>query len=417
MFLQQATNNEQPIKKHKAIRLHLSLALFIVFTVTGLAQITAPIDAVISAAGTNMRACSGLNCPRRAKLAKGTRCKIIKTERLESLINYGVNTWAEISTENGYRGFVYSALLQITPPDKTYLRADSNAVIITDAFVRTCPNRKCDILFRVVDGASVRTLARTRGQTILPNQRQAYFWYFIDYRGKRGFIHGSLLSFVEQVLFRDQGYAIKDTIHIIARQAEVVNAYGQPIRMAYQGESFPVLQRSLKSELVRPFGRHYKYKVKLDNSRDGWVFGAFTSERNAPVDCQCVDFVKHKLNISGPTKNAFEWDEVLLGKIPITINGQKQYLLAEEITSPRYPQINDIAVFDNTHPQVHPQYGHIGIVDKIGYAPDGSLRKVLIEGGNHQDPIQEGYYPDERCNNISKKWYMADQNVRFFRLR
>ena len=63
----------------------------------------------------------------------------------------------------------------------------------------------------------------------------------------------------------------------------------------------------------------------------GWVFGAYTSKNKTYVDCQCVDYVKNTLSITGPTKNAFEWEDALFGRIPVTINGLETTLNYEEV--------------------------------------------------------------------------------------
>lgn len=366
----------------------------------------------------NLRACAGINCTITKLLKKGDGCRVIHTEKLESIDGYGTNTWAEIQVNNS-RGFVYGALIEIIPNKEGLITLNKRAKINTNnTNVRICPLRKCDILFQIPKGSFCYVIGKTKTTTKLPNTHQAYPWYLITFNGKTGFVYGSLLEFdVEPIINSadDNDISSGEMIQIDSLEVDLFNEQKQKIGIIQNGGSYPLLEVSKKSELRRPFGRYYWYKIELVSGQTGWVFGAFTSKINTPVDCQCVDFVKHKFKITGPTKNAFEWDEVLLGQIDLTIDGKPNRLSAEEIFDFSKVKKGDIAIFDNEHPEAHPDYGHIGFVVGKKTRSNGATPQILIEGGNHK-VSKKSYYTANRCNNISKKFYTLNTKVRFFRL-
>ncbi|MCO6493318.1 MAG: SH3 domain-containing protein [Phaeodactylibacter sp.] len=365
--------------------------------------------AVVNTDQAKLRSCSGLDCPVIGVLRAGQQCEILRTERLEEIGGYGINTWVE-ALVNNKSGFVYGALLRLVPQERNLIRLQKTAFSSESrANVRTCPDRMCDILFQLPEGSLFQVLGQTDFTDRIAGQGEGYHWYLIEYQGKTGFIHGSVLAFNENT---------GNALAIQAEKAEVYNVCSEEreaIASVSRGQVFPVLRQSDASELIRPYGRYYWYLIDLGQGQLGWVYGAFTSKAGAPVDCQCVDFVKHALDVSGPTRNAFEWHEVLLGQVQVDIGGAPGYLRYRQVVPPEQAREGDIAVFGKAHPEAHPDYGHIGFVARLATSPDGYLRHVEIEGGNHQVPIED-YYVDKRCNNVSKKWYSVDQNVRFYRL-
>lgn len=366
--------------------------------------------AEISTDQTKLRACSGIGCPVIDVLPKGQRCAIIHTEKLEEISNYGINTWAEIIIDDSNkRGYVYAALLKLIPKEEGIpINPPKTARIIeSGANIRTCPDVNCNILFQVPRGSFCEVNSHTDFQTVVAGQSDRKPWYFVNYQGKTGYIHGSLLDFTD---FVDRSLTINATT------AEVTNDQGEVINTVYKNERFPVIRRSSESQVIRPYGRYYWYLIDLGNGNTGWVFGALTSKANDPVNCQCVDFLKHTLDINGPTKNAFEWGEVLTGQLEVIIGKQSGFLKYQEVFFSDGIKKGDIAIFSNAHPEVHPEFGHIGFVSEVIIRVNGHQSQVLIEGGNHQVPVEK-YYILNRCNNVSKKWYSVDQYVSFFRLK
>jgi len=175
------------------------------------------------------------------------------------------------------------------------------------------------------------------------------------------------------------------------------------------GIRLPILEQNSTSEVIRPYGRNFWYRVLLPNNETAWVYGGYTSQKTAPVNCQCVDYIKSVLKITGPTKHAKDWGDVLLGQIEVSQNGQLTHL---NYSTSSLPQTGDIAVFSNTHSEVNQKYGHIGIIRNIKM--NQGKRLLLIEGANHDKLHWHSYYQVGQCNNISKKWYSYNSDITFY---
>ncbi|MEM8908309.1 MAG: CHAP domain-containing protein, partial [Bacteroidota bacterium] len=269
--------------------------------------------------------------------------------------------------------------------------------------IRQCGRlQNCDILFQLDKGQYCKVLAKTKQKERIKGLGE-HPWYFIQVGQKKGYIFGALL-----VLQSDQ--IEMDSINV--RLYNRPNQNAKVVDILQPDDSYTILAQSERSELIRPYGRHYWYKITGQQIGSGWVYGAFTSKSNAPVDCQCVDYVKNTLSITGPTKNAFEWDQVLNGYIPVRQNQEDTLLNYREIYEFHELKQGDIAIFNKTHPQADRNYGHIGFIHK--FVREKGRPYAIIEGGNHQVPIRF-FYTEEQCNNVSKKKYRIGQHVRFFR--
>ena len=350
-----------------------------------------------------LRSCDNLECNVINVLPIGSVCDILGYGREETLENYGTNRWISVQFKNKV-GFVYGGFVQnqpnnFSPPDKTSL--GNGYIREENVNIRSCPELKnCKILFQLNKGQYCKVISKTDKIDEVAGMGK-HPWYLIEIDRQRGYVFGALLVIQTSKI-------IIDSIN--------VRLYDQPnqkvIHLLDQNKKHTIISQSKKSEVIRPFGRHYWYKIKNNEIPTGWVYGAFTSKSSSPVDCQCVDFVKNKLSITGPTKNAFEWDQVLFGNIPVTIKGKYSTLNYEEIFDHSKLTTGDVVIFDKLHSQVDQRFGHIAFLKKI--KKENHKQYVVVEGGNHQVPLRY-FYNNMGCNNISLKAYQLNQYVRFFR--
>lgn len=356
-------------------------------------------EAIINVDQVKLRKCGDQKCPKINVLSKGTKCTIIATGKIQSLDGYGSNAWVQVDV-GGEIGYVYSGLLEVQNQSSQETMLDTMGYVREkNVNVRACHKLKeCAILFRLYKGQYCKVISKTK-HTENINKMGEHPWYFIEVNNKRGYVYGGLL--------------ILETAKLAINSSQV-KGYAQPngrvLGTLKRGSIYSIVAQSKQSELIRPYGRHYWYKIKGNNIPKTWVYGAFTSKANASVDCQCVDYVKNVLAISGPTKNAFEWEEVLQGDIPVTKGKQQIYLDYREIFDLKDVKKGDIVIFDKRHRQADNDYGHIGLVG----AALKDDRSVIVEGGNHEVPAAY-LFTRHKCNNVSNKLYQISDYVRFFR--
>lgn len=362
---------------------------------------------ITNAADIKVRQCSGLKCPVVGKLERGVKCEIISYGKIERIDGYGKYSWLKIKTDN-LEGYVFGGLINVEFKNNDEIIVNKTGYLRDEEVnVRICPDLKeCPVLTQIPKGAYVQIHSKTK-QVVELKSLGKHPWYFIEIGNVKGYVFGGLVRFEKNKLTIDSSYVnIYDTPDIdLGKQVDIAN----------KGDQYTIVKQSPESELIRPYGRNYWYQIKNDNSKEslGWIYGVFTSKyKKADVDCQCVDYVKKILSITGPTKNAFEWDEVLKGDISLTIKGEESFLDYQEITDINKAQPNDIVIFDKRHSEADNQYGHIGIFKKI-IKKNNEIR-ILIEGGNHQVPLKY-FYSKNGCSNVSKKIYKHNQFVRIFR--
>ncbi|MFK7945949.1 MAG: SH3 domain-containing protein [Saprospiraceae bacterium] len=352
----------------------------------------------ISQNNVTFRKCSSLKCASIGTLNESDGGKIIQKENEETIDGYGTHPWYRVVIGQD-TGSVFGALVDVLPDKSKEIQLNINGNVHgTEVNIRECGSINCDIVTTLFKGDKVKVISKTPYRDEINSAWTN--WYFIEFEDVKGYIYGSLLTVDDSTVLQ------------FTQKGKIYNApNGQVTHSIKAGKILDILQKG-KSENIRPFGRHYWYQVALAEGKKGWVFGGITTKASTPVDCQCVDFVKHQLQITGATKNAFEWDEILTGMIPITQhNNSNQILNYTEIKDSSF-QFGDIVVFDNQHSEVHHLYGHIGFF-KDKRIIDGKL-EILIEGGNHPNKQHE-YFTKSRCNNVSEKWYLLDENVRVFR--
>jgi hypothetical protein len=351
----------------------------------------------ISQDNVTFRKCSSLKCPSIGILNESEGGKLIKTENEETIDGYGTHPWYQVIIGKD-TGFVFGGLIEIIPNEsKEILLNIDGSVGGTIVNIRNCGSLECDIVTTLYKGDKLKVISKTPYRDKIGSAWTN--WYRVVYQGFEGYIYGSLLITDDLTVL----YLIKDSKIYDQPNGQITHSFrkGQNLDILTEGES----------SVIHPFGRHYWYEVALTEKDKGWIFGGVTSAASKPVDCQCVDFVKHQLKISGPTKNAHEWDEVLLGMITVIKDDIKQNLSYVEIKDSTF-QDGDIIIFDNNHSQAHDLYGHIGIYKDKRVV--NNKTEILIEGGNHPDKEKE-YYTKSRCNNISEKWYILDEYVKAFR--
>lgn len=352
----------------------------------------------ISQDNVTFRKCSSLKCPSIGTLNESDAGKFVKKDGEQTIDGYGTDSWYQIVI-GADTGSVFGALVDVLPDESKEIALNIDGKIHgTEVNIRQCGSIKCDIVTTLYKGDKVKVISKTPYRDKINSAWSN--WYQIDFQGVKGYIYGSLLTIEDPTVlqFTEKG-KIYDSPN------------GQVTHSMPKGKTLDIIKKG-KSELIRPFGRHYWYEVALTEGKKGWVFGGMTTKSSTPVDCQCVDFVKHNLTISGPTKNAFEWNEVLTGQIPLTINGKENQTLHYKEIKDSIFQIGDIVVFDKAHSEAHDLYGHIGFFKDKRIL--GDKTQILIEGGNHPDKKNE-YFSKSRCNNVSNKWYLLDENVRVFR--
>ena len=345
--------------------------------------------ATVTVDNAKIRSCPGLSCKLLGELSINHKLTLLESLHEEEVGKYGTNKWYRFKYQNK-DAYIFGGLLNL--PSKLNVPQRLSGLIKTDANVRFCPSQDCPVLDVRNKGEYLERLTRHKGK-----------WYKFQLAGSKsnktyGYIHSSLVSLTFD-------YLIINFPH----KALYDKPNGRIKASFPRGKQLRVRYRNPKSELIRPHGRYYWYKVQ-SSQVSGWMFGAGTTKEHDPVDCQCVDYVKRKLNIKGATRNAYEWSDVLTGKQPVKINNKLKTLKYKKVSPPR---VGDVAVFGNDHPQVDSLYGHIGLVDKIE-ADSTEIKRILITGANHKEK-----YIDMRseldCGNVSEKWYEHNGEVRYFR--
>ncbi|MFK8101930.1 MAG: CHAP domain-containing protein [Saprospiraceae bacterium] len=357
----------------------------------------------VKISNVKLRACDGVKCKEIGALAKGAICKIIGRGKKEFLDSYGEHYWFRVQSKNK-EGYVFGGLIdllnneaaELTVATTGYIREEKVNIRTTAGFEGS------EVMFQLGKGIYCNIISKTK-KSYMVGDLGRHPWYFIEVEGRKGYVFGGLVQL-------EKGHLRIDSIEAKVYDFPDMNS-GQATGVVVKGAAFRIRSQSKKSQLIRPFGRHYWYEIEDEDRVRGWVYGAFTSKaKKANVDCQCVDFVKNSLSIKGPTKNAFEWNEVLEGMIPVTINQKEVFLDYEEIYDLQAVKSGDIVVFDKHHAEAHRKYGHIGIVGEI--MPQQN--QVMVEGANHDSPLG-AFYAKQGCNNVSKKPYLLDFNVTFFR--
>lgn len=381
-------------------KIFLFVLLFFVYSQNALAQ-----SGIVNADLTKLRTCADRNCSVIKQLAKGTIVNIIGRGKSETIDSYGKHPWLKVKYEQT-EGFIFGALIDFK---KTYslIAVDTSGYLREDRVnVRAAPRlQNSVVLFQLKKGVYCKVHQRTQHQESIDGLGQAY-WYLIEINKRKGYVFGALLTLAADHLTIDSsGVYVYDTF----------NAPAKKIQKLGNGKSYKIRTQSPTSFLKRPYGRHYWYQLEDKGKSIGWVYGAFTSKQESLVDCQCVDFVKNTLGITGPTKNAFEWKEVLYGRIPVTVQGQDTILKYQEIFEPHKAKKGDIVILDKVHPETDNLYGHIGILHQpISKKSSKKQVRVSIEGSNHKLPLRS-YYPKVGCNNVSVKAYFLNDDVRFYR--
>ena len=387
----------------------LKLYLVFLFCLLTAGRLTGQHWAEVNTDWTKMRNCESVKCRVLMSLRKGDVCKIMDSGLLEDVDSYGTNAWLRVNFE-GHNGYVYSPLLDPIQDLGNSIKVEKQGSVTgTSVNVRYCPDTRCGATFALYRGDPIYIIRMTkRKQNIQP--LGSHPWYYIEYNGKRGFVFGALVQ-------EDGQSVVAESLTLDTSRVSLYDVpNGRMVGIVKNGRSYPILRKSAESEVVRPYGRHYWYEISDRGQSIGWVFGGLTSKSGEAVDCQCVDFIKHSLDITGPTKNAFEWNQVLTGLIPVTLRGRRTFLDYQEIPTLDSARAGDLVVFDKFHPEVHEDYGHIGIFVKKKKLNNNRF-VLTVEGGNH-DGSNLNYYHKERCNNVSKKEYRhIAPDIRFFRQR
>jgi len=357
----------------------------------------------VNTSGAKLRAHGGLQYEVLATLNQGERLEVIGIMRqLDDLGDYGVNCWLKVQIDTT-TGYLYGALATLMPPTSNLIPVKREGFIHSsskNANIRSSPNRGAYCLFQLYEGDPIYVLGKTNKETI-PGLG-THPWYLIESNNRKGFVFGALITSPSTSLVIQEG------------QADLYDGpNGNPVGRVFGGEQYKILDRSSTTKVIWPLGRNYWYLIEIPDRGAYWIFGGATSMEFESVDCQCVDYIKHYLRISGPTAHAAAWPDLLLGEGPVTQRGKEQYLSYTQVS---FNQVKnkDIAVFGTDHPQADSQYGHIGIVREIRQNGQGGW-EILIEGGNHKAPISKGFYREYRCNNISQKWYQVTSDIYFFR--
>ena len=357
----------------------------------------------VNTEGAKVRSYGGLQHEVVATLDRGVSLRVVGIMRqLEELGDYGMNCWLEVQLDTT-TGYLYGALATLEPELEGLQNNRQDAFIHSvslNANIRSAPNQDAFCLFQLYEGDYCQVIARTEEEEFISGLG-TYPWYLIQSKNRVGFVFGGLLAFES------------DYLTILEDDVQLLDEGQQPAIVVNEGDRFQVLGRSQNSQVIHPYGRRFWYLIRVENEGNFWVYGGFTSWEYESVDCQCVDYLKHYLRITGPTGHAFQWPDILAGGISVVQRGSDRYLDYDEVP---FSQIKnkDIAVFDPEHPQADDQYGHIGIVREARQNEAGYW-EVLIEGGNHKAPYVKGYYAEYRCQNISQKWYEVTDDVHFFR--
>lgn len=361
---------------------------------------------VVNTEGAKLRRYGGLKYEVVATLERGDQLEIIGImQNLEELGDYGVNCWLEVRQDT-LSGYLYGALVSLVPDFSTLQSTSGDAFIHSkslNANIRTQPHQRAYCLFQLYEGDHCQLIAKTQNEEYIEGYG-SHPWYLIESKKRKGFVYGGLLAFGEDA----------SSLEIIFDGVQLLDEVNkEPSITVHAGDRFQVLQKSSNSQVVHPYGRRYWYLIQVPAEGNFWVFGGFTSLEYQAVDCQCVDYIKHYLRISGPTAHAYNWPEILTGYQSVLVNGIDQELDYQEVP---YNEAKswDIAIFEPEHPQADSEFGHIGIVRRIRNKGPGQW-EVLIEGGNHKSPISKGYYEKYRCHNVSQKWYQVTDDVHFFR--
>jgi len=380
----------------------LSIILHLLFISTSFAQ-----QGIINTSKAKLRACDDIQCRTLTTLNKGAVCQILGGGKLETLDSYGNHPWIRVRFNN-YEGFVFGGLIDLQDNPTEEISIDETAYIREDNVnVRACGGgfQDCQVIFKLTKGKYCRLLSKTKKETTVTGMG-THPWYLIEAGQKRGYVFGGLLAIESDQITVDsqkvQVYDIPDMLN------------GQVIDFVVKRDKYRIEEQSAKSEVIRPYGRNYWYRLDKNGTSIGWIYGAFTSKATADTDCQCVDYVKNSLGITGPTKHATDWEEVLYGKIKVTLNGITDSLDYEEIVELEKIRKDDIAIFDKQHGEVDPNYGHIATVYQIAKVNGEIGDELIVEGGNH-DVALANFYNKNKCNNVSQKRYTLNEYVRFFR--
>ncbi|MEM6316480.1 MAG: CHAP domain-containing protein [Bacteroidota bacterium] len=359
---------------------------------------------VINTDQTRLRVCDDKGCQTKKTVNKGTKFTVIGRGKAEYIDGYGLHPWLKIKIGQSTQGYVFAALVDFDIDLKEQVKMDTSAFVReANVNVRACPRLYHSVpLFQLDKGQYVEVLRQSKDQEDIDGLGENY-WYFVRSDKQAGYAFGSLLTFATAQLRIDSSNVKAYDTYSDNRMVR---------QRVSQGQYYQIKAQSAKSHLIRPYGRHYWYQLAENGQSIGWVFGVFTSKNDTQVDCQCVDYVKNKLSITGPTKNAFEWEDALFGRIPVIVNGQPTTLDYEEILDVTKTKKGDIVIFDRLHPQVDANYGHIGILDKP--VRSSTQTDVVVIGGNHKVDLK-AYYSDAGCHNVSRKTYRLDSNVRFYR--
>jgi|GEM_PF-6889557 len=345
--------------------------------------------ATVSVDAAKLRSCPGLSCRLIGELSRDTKINVLEAFHDEEIGKYGKHSWYRVK-HNNQDAYIFGGLLKLPINIKVPQRL--SGLVEIDANIRSCPSKDCPVV-----------AIRSKGDYISNLKKQNNKWYKFQLnmdKNKRtfGYVHSSLLELTPDYLiinFQHKGLYDRPNGKIKASIP--------------RGKQLTIKHRPAKSELIRPHGRYYWYKVRAGKS-SGWIFGAGTTKEHDPVDCQCVDYVKRGLNIKGATRNAYEWSNVLTGKQPVKINNKPKTLKYQKVYPPRK---GDIAVFGNDHSQVDSLYGHIGLVAKIE-SDTARVTRILLTGANHKEK-HINMRAELDCGNVSEKWYEHNAKVRYFR--
>lgn len=348
--------------------------------------------------GVNVRACHNTDCRVITQVKAGTSMKVLGVSRYERMGNYGENAWLKV--EVGARtGFVYGAVVVLDVLTSELVGKKNTPAYVdgSQINVRLCPGLDCPPIFKIPAGDYLNIIGDTKQKEVIDAFGE-HAWQAIEYKHRKGYVFGGLLK------------EAQDRLMITANTAAYTRSPGEDaLGQLTKGEEYQILSQTTSSEVRRPLGRNYWYAIDIGRRRPVWVYGGYTSKRDADVDCQCVDFVKSILEITGPTNNATDWASVLLGQLEVRVGNRPRRLNYQAAAQPK---VGDIAVFNRHHPEAHDRYGHIGFVRKIEQR--NNRQYVLIEGAN-QEVSRGDYYTQKGCHNVSEKWYFVSAEVAFFR--
>jgi surface antigen len=119
------------------------------------------------------------------------------------------------------------------------------------------------------------------------------------------------------------------------------------------------------------------------------VLAAFTvptsQEASAAKSCQCVEYVKNELGLTGNAGNAKDMGTFL------SKNG---------FTKVSTPVKGAVVIFRPPHQYVDPTYGHVGIVREV--KTEYGKWKLLVRSSNL---FNQKYFSDAGCSNVSDTWF------------